>query len=69
MDEHTWKLIIQQLEAIERQNAQQLKAMHDHMAEESLLRDEVNKHTAYFKIIGIVTTALLTAALSFFGLK
>jgi len=69
MEKQAFDLMMQRLDAIQRQNEQQLVELHAHMAEESLLRDEVNRHTAYFKIVGIVVTALLTATLSYFGLK
>ena len=69
MEKQAFDLMIQRLDAIQRQNEQQIIELHAHMAEEALLRDEVNRHAAYFKIVGIVVTALLTATLSYFGLK
>ena len=69
MDPQTWELLMDKLERIENQNTKQLEMLHDHIAESDIIRDKVNTHSTYFKLVGVVIPGFMTYILTKLGLK
>ncbi|MGL5935951.1 MAG: hypothetical protein ACRCZI_10060 [Cetobacterium sp.] len=69
MDELTQTLLMTALEDIKKQNQAQIDLLHAHMKDDSAVKAVVERHSTYFKLIGVGLMPVVAYVASKLGLK